>query len=125
MGMRFQFVRRLAAIFLLVFYISLGSGLLHFLHERDHAMMDAREDAIAQAAGKPVTPHNHDDCDVCEEFNVLVMWFFVAWMPPLNFLGLLIAFLTLLPISLVSRRVPARIDCRGPPPLMSLQNFAA
>jgi hypothetical protein len=122
--MRVEFVWRLAAIFLFAFYVALGSGFLHFLHERDHAIMDAREDAITRAAGKPVLPHNHDDCDVCEEFNVLVMWFFVATTPPLNFLGLLIAFSILLPISLVFRRVPARIDCRGPPRLMFLHNFA-
>jgi len=110
-------VRRWAAIFLVVFYVGLGTGVLHYLHELDHAREDAREDAAALASGKPVQHHDHDDCDVCAQFNVLVMWLSTPWTPLLAFLGLLVAILALLPIPPVYRRAPVRIDCRGPPAL--------
>ena len=118
-------VRRGAAIFLVVFYVGLGTGVLHYLHELDHAQEDAREDAAALAAGKPVQHHDHDDCDVCAQFNVLVMWLSTPWTPLLAFLGLLVAFLALLPILPVCRRAPLRIDCRGPPALAIGSTFTA
>jgi hypothetical protein len=39
----------------------------------------------------------------------------VGWVPLLVFLGLFVAFLSLLATSLIPRPLPARIDCRGPP----------
>jgi hypothetical protein len=40
---------------------------------------------------------------------------FFRWVPTLICLGLFVAFLTLLDKPLISRPVPVRIDCRGPP----------
>jgi hypothetical protein len=108
-------VKRLASILLLLTFLGLGSGALDYLHELQHAREDAIADARAQADGRPVVPHHHDEsnCETCAQLHI--QFVFVRWTPTLICLGLFVAFLTLLDTPLISRLAPARIDCRGPP----------
>jgi hypothetical protein len=116
-------VKRLAAILLLTCFLPLGTGGLLCLHEMQHQREDARQDAIAKAAGLPITPHHHDEsnCETCSQLHMPMLA--AGWIPILICLGLLIAFLSLLDTPLIPRPLPARIDCRGPPGLF-LFNFA-
>jgi len=113
---QFHNVNRIASILLLFSVLGIGSGALDFLHELGHQAEDARMDAMAKAAGIPPLKHEHDDsnCDVCAQLHMISL-ILIGWMPMLIFLGLFIAFLTLLPRRLIPRPLPARIDCRGPP----------
>ena len=108
-------MKRLAAILLLICFLPLGTGGLLYLHEMQHQREDAQQDAIAKAAGAPITPHHHDEsnCQTCAQLHMPMLA--AGWTPILICLGLLIAFLTLLDAPLISRPAPSRIDCRGPP----------
>ena len=72
--------------------------------------------AADRAAGRPernAPVHDESNCPVHAQLHLP----FIAggWVPLLVCLGLFVAFLTLLPASLVSHRPPLRPDCRGPP----------
>jgi hypothetical protein len=106
---------RFAAILLAMCFLAHGTGMLEYLHNLEHAREDAEEDAKILAAGQPVEHHHHDEtnCEVHAQLHMAL--FFTSWTPVLVFLGLFVAFLTLLAVPVVSHRSPRRIHCRGPP----------
>ena len=111
-------VGRVAALLLSLCFVGLGSGVLRFAHDAAHAHDDARVDAAARAAGLPVDPagrHAHDEsnCDLHALLNAPLLA--AQTVPLLVQLGLFVAFLTLLSNPVTRLRLPARIDCRGPP----------
>jgi hypothetical protein len=118
-------LKKLASILLLACFLALGTGTLEYLHNLQHAEQDAREDAAAKASGQPVDEHHHDDSN-CQVHAQLHMPFTggAGWLPILVFLGLFVAFLTLLDTPLIPRLTPARIDCRGPPTVWSFSSIA-
>jgi hypothetical protein len=108
-------VRRYASILLLLCFVGLGTGALEWMHNLEHRLEDAREDRVAQSTGRPISSHHHDEsnCDVHAQLHMPILN--VGWVPLLVFLGLFVAFLSLLATPLIPRPLPARIDCRGPP----------
>ena len=101
--------RRLAAIVLLVAIALLGSGALEYLHNLAHAYEDA-------AVGLP-QPQHHDDTNCAIHAQLHLPMLRGGHVPLLVFLGLFVAFLTQLPLTIESRRIPLRLNCRGPPPV--------
>ena len=74
------------------------------------------EDAKALAMHLPADKHPiHDEsnCDMHAQLHLAL--YFTRWVPLLVCAGLFIAFLTQLPVPLIRRHVPVRVDCRGPP----------
>jgi hypothetical protein len=116
-------MQRVAAVLLAVCFLGLGSGVLRFAHEAEHARQDATADATL-AAGLPGMPagHNHDGrhhhnestCELHALLNAPLALTPVVTV--LVHLGLFVAFLTLLSTPVARLRLPARINCRGPPP---------
>ena len=108
-------MRRLAAISLVLCFLALGSGVAAFLHNLNHARQDAVAASAATAAGQPVQHRNHDDSNCDTHLQLHMPLLSAAWVPLLICLGLFVAFLTLLPAPLISRRAPTHFDSRGPP----------
>lgn len=117
-------MRRAAALVLAVCFLALGSGAAEFLHNAGHARDDAAAaTGTSEAAlfGRADAPDDHSPAPVHDDTNcrthAVLHSPLVAggWVPVLVFLGLFVAFLTLLPQSLPTLRLPLRIDCRGPP----------
>ncbi len=108
-------MNRLATIALLFCFTCLGSGAAEYFHNLQHDAEDAREDAVARAAGQPIQQHHHDEsnCPTCAQLHMQLVA--GGWVQILICLGLFIAFLTLLDQPLIARLLPVRIDCRGPP----------
>ncbi len=109
-------VRRLPSLILLPVFLALGSGAVAYLHERAHQAEDAAQAQANKDAGLPdQEPPHHDEsnCDFHAQLHIPLAS--VAWVPLLILLGLFVAFLTLISHPLVAKRLPARIDCRGPP----------
>lgn len=109
-------VRKITGILLLLCFLALGSGLLAHLHDLQHDRADA---AIAKADGRsPGTPlpiHDENNCQVHAMIHAPALS--QGWVPLLVFLGLFVAFLTMLATPLASQQSPLRLDCRGPPAL--------
>jgi hypothetical protein len=109
---------RLAVIISVTWLLLLGSGAAEYLHNLQHLQEDKAMDAAMLKAGMPISSHPiHDDsnCDIHAQLHLPLLA--SGWVPLLVFLGLLVAFLTLLAPRLISQRVPLRLDCRGPPAL--------
>ena len=109
-------MHRFAAIILVLFYAALGSGAVESLHNAQHASEDARVLAAAHDAGTtPHSPVHHDEnnCPVHLQLHLSVMA--VGWVPLLICLGLFVAFLTELPLSLPAQQRRVVLPCRGPP----------
>jgi hypothetical protein len=112
-------MHRVGAAILLLCFLGLGSGALRFAHDAAHRQHDARLEHAARAAGIPIEPkdhHPHDEsnCDLHALLNAPLA--LTNETPLLVQLGLFVAFLTLLSTPVARLRLPARIDCRGPPP---------
>jgi hypothetical protein len=106
----------MAAILLAVCFLGLGSGAVEYLHNLQHERDEAAQAAIARAAGREAPSHQtHDEtnCDFHAQLHVPLLA--AGWVPLLVLLGAFVACLTTLATTLVGRRVPLRIDCRGPP----------
>jgi hypothetical protein len=95
--------------------LGIGSGALEYVHNLQHEAEDAREDAIAAADGHAAESHHHDEnnCEVHAKLHMAIILY--AWVPLLIWLGLWIAFVSLLAVPLIPRQLPVRFDCRGPP----------
>ena len=111
--------RRLAAIFLLLWFTALGCGLLEYVHNLQHQAEDARASAMLRQSApqgdhEPATPvHDDTNCPVHAQLHMPLL--VAGWVPMLVCLGLFVAFLTLIESPLISHRCPVRVDCRGPP----------
>ena len=116
---------RVPAILLVVALTLLGSGAARYGHERVHAA----EDAVAATASiahhgcepgpgdvpRPAHPPRHDASN-CLTHAQLAMPLAADGAPPvLLSLGLSTAVPSVIAPRPVHARVPARIDCRGPP----------
>ena len=117
---------RIAASYALLFtFLLMGSGALEYLHNWAHELQDQMEDR-AEAAKEaalasevhvaPAHPEHHHDENNCEmhaQLHMAIISF--SWTPLLIWLGVWIAFLSLLAVPLIPRPQPNRIDCRDPP----------
>ncbi len=103
------------AIVLVGCFLGIGSGGLEYVHNLQHEAEDAREDALAKASGHSTEDHHHDEnnCEVHAQLHMAIIAY--SWTPLLIFLGIWIAFLSLLAVPLIPRALPTRVDCRGPP----------
>jgi hypothetical protein len=106
---------RLTSILLLVTFLGLGTGVLAYLHERQHAAEDAAEERADRAAGLPAERHHHDEsnCHVCAQLHLPLIA--ARWSPPVMSLGQQVAMVPVVVPQLVERRPPGRADCRDPP----------
>jgi hypothetical protein len=114
-GIIITIVYRFAAIILVLCYAALGSGAVESLHNAHHATEDARLAALQDQRTTPTHPTHHDEnnCPVHLQLHLSVMA--VGWVPLLICLGLFVAFLTELPVSLPPQQRCLVISCRGPP----------
>ena len=117
-------LRHAAPILLITCFLALGSGALRFAHDAQHAMEDAAASRCFEpaAGGEHHSPgphrhhHPHHDESNCATHALLSAPLLASTaVPVLVSLGLLLAFLTLLSPPVAQLRLPARIDCRGPP----------
>jgi hypothetical protein len=122
---KLKFVRRAASCLLLLTFLLIGSGALEYIHNWAHELEDRINDRseamLSQSAG--IDPHanpghqehHHDEsnCEVHAQLHMAIIAY--GWTALLIWLGIWIAFLTLLAIPLIPRLLPVRIDCRGPP----------
>jgi hypothetical protein len=118
-------VRSAASYALLVTFLLMGGGALEYLHNWAHELEDRMEDqaeaakAAALATDLHVAPaqqeHHHDEnnCEMHAQLHMAIILF--SWTPFLIWLGIWVAFLSLLGVPLIPRLLPLRIDCRGPP----------
>ena len=120
-------MRRVLPLVLAACILGLGSGVLRFAHEADHAHADACAEEAAGITGAhhgthdhPLPGHHHHDESNCDLHALLNLPLAVtpAVVLLLQF-GLFVAFLTLFATPLEQLRLPTRIDCRGPPPCWS------
>jgi len=115
-GIVFAAVARLTAILLSLCFAALGSGALEHVHNADHAREDAARAAAVGNRGQssPAAPvHNDSNCPTHAQLHLPMLA--AGWLPLLICLGVFVAFLTLLAPAMAATRVPARLDCRGPP----------
>jgi hypothetical protein len=116
-------MHRVAAILLAVCVLGLGSGLLRFAHEAEHAHDDAHAGGHGECLGFPARQGerpggNHDRHDerTCEVHALLnAPLALTPVVTVLVHLGLFVEFLTPVSTLLARLRLPGRIDCRGPP----------
>lgn len=107
-------VKRTFAILAVVWFLALGTGAAEYLHNAQHAREDAQRARRGDDRSSPV--HDDTNCPVHSQLHQPLVA--TPAVPLLICAGLFIAFLSQLPTSIVSIRVPARIDCRGPPVLV-------
>ena len=125
-------MRRLPAILAICAVAALASGLLGYVHDTAHALRDGHATDHADHADHAEHGHDehgglgehpaqpvHDETNCFVHAQLAQPMIGTGVVQLLVCLGLFVAFLTLLPDSLVSRRVPARLDCRGPPSVSS------
>jgi hypothetical protein len=117
-------LRHAAPILLITCFLALGSGTLRFAHDAQHAREDAAaapcSDTAAGGGHHSHGPHRHDhhphNESNCATHALLSAPLLAATaVPVLVERGLFVAFLTLLSPPVAQIRLPARIDCRGPP----------
>lgn len=120
-------VRRVLAIFALLAVLGLGSGAFGHLHRLQHEYKDAHghhhhaghrhHHDHPQHGGQEDDgrPEHHDETNCHLHAMLRAPLMSGGWVPLLVGLGVLVAFLTMLPGGIEGRNAPARIDCRGPP----------
>src|SRR5262245_16718652 len=106
-------MRQFLAIILGACFLSLGTGVLEYLHNLQHEREDA---AVMAMAGQPAGQSpRHDDGNCSIHAQLHLPRVASGWAPLLIFLGLFTAFLATLAPKLAPQLALARIDCRGPP----------
>jgi hypothetical protein len=109
-------LRRFPSILLIAAFLALGTGALSYLHNVDHRHLEREHASLATRDGLPPRPSPLPDDNNCKTHAQLHQPVSAAaWTPLLVFLGLFVAFLTLLTPEPVSYRPLLRLDCRGPP----------
>ena len=106
---------RFPSILLITVFLALGTGALEYLHNLDHQRSDSQA-RLAAKDGLPAQPSPIPDdgnCKIHAQLHQPVSA--TPWTPLLVFLGLFVAFLTLLAPEPISYRPLLRLDCRGPP----------
>ena len=109
-------MNRLAASILVLCYLALGSGAVERWHNARHAVEDAAAISAAKQAGLP-TPAipTHDDSNCLIHAQIHLSTMVIGWVQLLILLGVFVAFLTLLPVTVASRERRFTLSCRGPP----------
>ena len=106
---------RCASILLLLTFTATGTGTLHFLHHLEHHHHVAPVSNEDRMSAKDCDDDGHDEstCAVCSVLHMQV----TADNPSTSLvsLGLTVAFLSQIEPRLGAQRVPASVDCRGPP----------
>ncbi|HEY7088402.1 MAG TPA: hypothetical protein VH518_09960 [Tepidisphaeraceae bacterium] len=105
-------MKRPLVIFAVAWFLSLGTGAVEYLHNAQHA----REDAQRSRQDPPAPAHDESNCPVHAQLHQPLI---VA--PAVVLLicaGIFVAFISQLAPAFHSLRIPSRIDCRGPPPLV-------
>jgi hypothetical protein len=125
---------RFPAILLSVWFTLLGTGAAEFAHNLQHRHDDHLAAAAAAAEHANTAVDDHDDSDPgspvhsdsnCPTHAQLHLPLMAgAWVPPLVLSTASVPLVPPPPASLVSHRSPARIDCRGPPALLSPLHLA-
>jgi hypothetical protein len=106
-------MKRPCAILLLCAIAALASGALEYLHNAQHLSHHA--DSAATDGLQSPAPERHDDSNCALHRRLHMPAMAAQWVPLLIFLGLFVAFLTLLAPRLAPQRALASIACRGPP----------
>lgn len=101
-------MRRLAAISLVLCFLSSGTGLLAHVHDRSHALQDSHRNDE-----EPAPVHSEQTCLTHFQLHLPVLS--AGHVPLLVLLGLFVGFLTQLAPRLTPATLPLRLDCRGPP----------
>jgi hypothetical protein len=119
-------MRSLVSIFLIVVMGALASGLLQWLHMREHERQDAREaaqaanHAAASNAALPPAPHHEhseENCPVCAQLRApLISASPATWLMDG---GQWVRFVSMLAPSQKAQGFPTRLSCRGPPSQLS------
>jgi hypothetical protein len=114
-------MHRMTAIVLAALIAALGSGALRFAHDGAHASEDARAAALSHdlsghaAPSTPAPAPHHDDSNCKLHALLSAPLLCAACVTLLIAIGSSVPFPSISPKPLVSRRAPARLDCRGPP----------
>jgi hypothetical protein len=109
-------VRRLVAIVLALGFAALGSGALERLHNAHHAAEDLKAFLAARSSGQPnpkLPAHDESNCPVHVQLHLPALPVVIA--PPAMKLERIARDAAPAPVVRVLARLPARIDCRGPP----------
>jgi hypothetical protein len=112
-------VRIALTIFTAAWFLALGTGVVEYAHNAQHAQLAHEDVHHAGHAGHahsdeaPPPVHDETNCQFHAQLNSPMIA--TPALVLLICVGLLIAFLSDLPRSPVTVRIPSRIDCRGPP----------
>lgn len=123
-------MRRFPAILLLFVVTTVGSGAARYVHEIAHAHATRAEvthghlrghghhnghDHHAPAPGDEPAPAPHDESNCRIHALLKLPMLGSGFVPILVCLGVFVAYLTMLPVAVRSRRPLLRLDSRGPP----------
>ena len=103
-------MRRAIAIVAIVWFLAVGAGVVEYAHNAQHACDDA------QHPDQPAPLHDDLNCPIHAQLHQPLIA-----TPAIVLLicaGLLAAFVSQLAPAPASLRIPARLDCRGPPLLV-------
>ena len=103
-------MRKAIVIFSVVWFLALGTGSVEYAHNAHHGA----EDAHHSHPDEPAPVHDDSNCPVHAQLHQPLIAAPVVVL--LISAGLFVAFLTHLAPEPATVRLPARIDCRGPPP---------
>lgn len=95
---------------------ALATGGLAHVHNQAHEHEDAAlvEQARRDGESLPHSPvHDETNCDLHAQLHLPLLS--AGYVPLLILFGIFVAFLTLLPASVISYRPQTRLGCRGPP----------
>ena len=92
----------------------MASGLMRYLHLEEHSHADrSHQDTSISVTAPGETAHDENNCAVCMTLQMPMSA--AGYTPLLVFLGLFVAFLTLLAPRLIPQRQRRVSSCRGPP----------
>lgn len=101
-------MRRATGIFVLLAFAALASGGARYVHE-----LHAHHHDAAHHESEPTPSHDESHCLIHALLKLPMLG--GGFVPLLAFVGLFVAFLSLMPTPVRSRRPILRLDCRGPP----------
>lgn len=105
-------VQRAVGLILLAVFAATGSGLLKYLHLREDAAA-CIQPLARSSISLPHQDHDENNCPIC--MTLLLQITVTGYVPLLIFLGLLLAFLSLVTPPPFTRPLPVWIESRGPP----------
>lgn len=107
-------MRRATAVFVLISFAATASGLMRYVHLQQHVGgRPACHDGRVSLTTPGDKPHDETTCAVCVTLSLPMSA--AGYTPLLAFLGLFVAFLTLVAQRLAPQREMVTSNCRGPP----------